>query len=143
MPVPTFEEITLPLLQSISDKKKHAFRDIKETLAAYFKLTERERNELTPNGNNQFGVNISWAKTYMKYAELLEQIDRDSFKITDSGLETLKKNPQKIDRKYLEKFDGFVTWKQKKFKKKFDAHNLLIRYSPQNQRIHEEQKKME
>ena len=141
MPVPTFEEITLPLLQSISDKKKHAFRDIKETLAAYFKLTERERNELTPNGNNQFGVNISWAKTYMKYAELLEQIDRDSFKITDSGLETLKKNPQKIDRKYLEKFDGFVTWKQKKFHKKSDAHNLLIRYSPQDQRIHEEQKK--
>ena len=141
MPVPTFEEIILPLLQSISDKKKHAFRDIKETLATYFELTERERNELTPNGNNRFGVNISWAKAYMKYTELLEQIDQDSFKITDSGLETLKSNPQKIDRKYLEEFDRFVTRKQKKFKKKPDAFNLLIRYSPQNQRIHEEQRR--
>ena len=142
MPVPTFEEITLPLLQSISDKKEHTFGEIKETLAARFKLTEGERNELAPGGNNRFGVNMSWAKTYMTYAELLEGAGRDSFRITDIGLETLKKKPQKIDRKYLERFEGFVAWKQKKFKKKSSAQNpnLLIRYLPQDQRIREEQK---
>ena len=110
MPVPTFEEITLPLLQSISDKKEHTFGEIKETLAARFKLTEGERNELAPGGNNRFGVNMSWAKTYMIYAELLESAGRGSFRITDIGLETLKKKPQKIDRKYLERFEGYVAW---------------------------------
>ena len=129
----------LPFLQSISDKKVHTIKEIMESLAAYFKLSGKERIESLPSGNNHFGVNASWAKTYMKHAGLLKDTDRGSFKITDRGIETLKRNPQKLDRKYLERFEEYVTWRQGK--PPVPENNLLIRHNPNEQRIHKKQKR--
>ena len=140
--VPTFEEITLPFLQSISDEKEHTVKEIKKTLAVYFTLSERERNELMPSGKNRFNANTSWAKTYMERAGLLVQTSSVSFKITDRGLETLKKKPQKIDRKYLERFDEFVAWHQTEIEKEATIQkNLLIRHAPSEKRVREERKR--
>ena len=128
----------LPFLQIIHDKKEHTSREIKKTLAKYFKLSGREHNESMPSGENHFNVNTSWAKTYLEHAGLLEQNDFGSFKITDRGLETLKQEPEKIDRKYLKRFEEFVAWHEKI---NIQNRNLLIRHNPSEKRISEKQKR--
>jgi len=61
----------LPLMQIADDGKEHFLRESIEYLAQHFKLTESERKELLPSGKQAvFGNRVSWAKTYLKTAEL-------------------------------------------------------------------------
>jgi restriction system protein len=50
MPIPDFQSILLPLLQSCADSQEHGLRETIETLATSFQLTEEERQELLPCG---------------------------------------------------------------------------------------------
>ena len=50
MAVPGFQEITLPLLQIASDGGEHRLADAVHMLAEMFHLTEEERNERLPSG---------------------------------------------------------------------------------------------
>jgi len=94
MPIPDYQSIMLPLLKYASDKKEHSMREAIEYLANLFKLTEQERKELLQSGQQYvFDNRVGWAKTYLKKAGLLESTKRSFFKITDLGLEVLKKNP--------------------------------------------------
>ena len=51
---------------------------------------------------------IGWAKTYLKKTGFIESPKRGYYKITERGLSELKKNPKKIDNKYLSQFPGFA-----------------------------------
>ena len=116
----------LPFLQSIEDKKEYTSRGIIETLAEYFNLTEEERNEPSPGGNNLLTINTNTARVHMKHAGLIDSTVT-KFKITDRGLETLENRPTKINLAYLEEFEEYVKWKQGKHN---PAQGLLIRYTP-------------
>ena len=73
MAIPDYQTIMLPLLKLAGDKQEHKFRDAIETLANSFKLTENERKELLPSGQQEiFNNRVGWARTYMKKAGLLE-----------------------------------------------------------------------
>ncbi|WP_229490969.1 restriction endonuclease [Pseudoduganella namucuonensis] len=99
----------LPFLKYLGDGKEHTLRDAEEFLALEFKLTPTERAELLPSGQQGIFKNrIGWARTYLKKALLLESPKRGVFKITARGLQTLKSNPSKIDKKYLEQWPEFV-----------------------------------
>ena len=50
---------------------------------------------------------IAWAKTYLKKTGFIESPKRGYYKITERGLTELKKNPKKIDSKYLSQFTEF------------------------------------
>ena len=126
MTVPTFEEIMLPFLQSIEDKKEYTSRSVIETLAEYFNLTEEERNEPSPGGNNLLTINTNTARLHMKHAGLIDSTVTE-FKITDRGLETLENRPKKIDLAYLKGLEEYVKRKQVRHS---PAQNLLIRYTP-------------
>ena len=62
----------LPFLQSIEDKKEYTSRSVIETLAEYFNLTEEERNEPSPGGNNLLTINTNTARLHMKHAGLID-----------------------------------------------------------------------
>lgn len=47
------------------------------------------------------------AKTYLKKAGLLQYPERGSFEITDRGLKVLERDPDRIDNKYLRRFEEF------------------------------------
>jgi restriction system protein len=99
----------LPLLKFAEDKKEHSIREAIDYISKLFSLSEEEKRMLLPSGqqpiiNNRTG----WARTYLKKARLLETTKRSFFKITDKGLEVLKRNPKEIDRKYLEQFPDFL-----------------------------------
>jgi len=108
MPIPNFEAIMLPFLKSVRDKNEHALQDTASTLAAQFKLTDEEKAELLPSGQQAiFNNRVGWSRTFLKKAGLIESTRRGYFKITDRGLDVLKANLPEINSKYLQQFEEF------------------------------------
>jgi len=97
------------MLRLVSDKKEHKYRDLIENLATEFQVTDEERKELLASGLQAiFDNRVGWAKTYLKKAGLLDSPKRATFVITQLGLDTLKKNPDRVDAKYLRQFPAFL-----------------------------------
>src|SRR4030067_1915157 len=108
MAIPDYQSIMLPLLIFAGDKDEHSLREATETLAQEFLLTESERKELLPSGQQEiFHNRVGWSRTYMKKAGLLDSTRRGYFKITDRGIDVLRRNPPKIDAQLLEQFKEF------------------------------------
>jgi len=107
--IPDYQSLMLPILRLVSDKQEHRYRDLIEKLANEFQLTDKERKEFLTSGNQAiFDNRVGWAKTYLKKAGLLDSPKRATFVITNIGLQTLNKNPDRIDAKYLRQFPLFV-----------------------------------
>ena len=106
MAVPDYQSLMLPLLKVLGDGEEHSLHEVIETLANRFQITEEERQELLPSGRQaKLDNRVSWARTYMKKAGLLESTGRGKFRIKDRGLAVLRENPQDINvkfRHYLE-----------------------------------------
>jgi restriction system protein len=67
MPIPDFQSIMLPLLQSCADGQEHGLRETIETLATTFQLTEEERQELLPSGSQAiFDNRVGWSKPHWR-----------------------------------------------------------------------------
>ena len=108
MSIPDFQSIMLPLLKFTADQQEHSLREAIENLTPKFGLSEQERKELLPSGSHAiFDNRVSWAKTHLQEAGLLESTRRSYFKITAQGLTILSQNPTRIDIKFLEQFPGF------------------------------------
>lgn len=113
MPVPDYQTCMLPLLKFAGDGLEHQLKDAIASLADEFNLTEEERLEFLPSGQQAVFTNrVGWARTYLKKAGLLASPRRGYFTITDRGNAILKKAPPRIDQKYLEQFPEFVAFKK-------------------------------
>lgn len=113
MSIPDFQTLMLPLLQIASDGKIHSLRETVEFLANEYKLTEEEKSQLLPSGQQPAFFNrVGWARTYLKKSGLLQDPSRGQFQITDRGLEVLAKKPMKIDMKYLQQFPEYVVFRE-------------------------------
>ena len=112
MPIPDYQTCMLPFLRFLADGSEHSLQEAEEYLARHFKLSEAQRAELLPSGQQGvFKNRIGWARTYLKKACLVVAPKRGVFKITDRGLETLAKNPVRIDGKFLEQFLEFTEFR--------------------------------
>ena len=112
MAIPDFQSIMLPLLELAGDNKIHRVREAVELLAQRFRLTAEERQELIPSGRvSRFHNNVTWARTYMKKAGLLEDPKRGEFCITERGNRILKSEPTRIGLKFLDQFAEFREFK--------------------------------
>ena len=108
MAIPDYQTIILPLLRFGGDQKEHSLREAIDNLGKEFGLTEEEKKELLPSGQQEIFTNrVAWARTYMGKAGLLESTRRGYFKITGRGVTVLKQNPDRIDVKFLEQFEEF------------------------------------
>ncbi len=112
MPIPDYQTIMLPLLRLAHDGDDHSINDAIEILASEFSLTNEEKSRLIPSGSPKFYNRVSWAKTHLKKAGLLEYPERGYFKITKRGLDILADNPSKINMAYLKQFPEFVAFRQ-------------------------------
>jgi restriction system protein len=113
MPVPDFQKIMLPMLRIASDGKEHTVHDFHEILAKEFNLTPEELNEYLPSGKQtRFYNRTGWARIYLTKSGLLSMSQRSHYVITDRGRDTLKKNPDKIDMKFLQQFPEYMIFRE-------------------------------
>ena len=86
MAMPDFQKIMLPLLKFLKDKQEHSIRETIDSLADQFDLSEEERRELLPSGQQAiFSNRVGWARTHLKKAVLLEPTRRGYFKIKSAS----------------------------------------------------------
>jgi len=117
MPIPNYQSIMLPLLKFAGDRREHSLRETIEALADEFNLTDEERRELLPSGQQAtFDNRVGWARTYMKKAGLLESTRRGYYQITERGLSVLAQNPSEINNTFLPQFPKFVEFKTRREK---------------------------
>lgn len=121
MPIPDYQSIMLPLLLAVGDQKEHSIHSIIEDLAVSFHLTESERRELLPSGQQEiFDNRVGWARTYMKKAGLVESPKRGQVRITERGKKTLDTKPGQINVQFLEQFPEFIQFRN--IKKEKETH---------------------
>jgi restriction system protein len=114
MPIPDFQSLMLPVLQSMSDGDEHSLKEIVERLADDLKLSQEQRNELLPSGQQPVFYNrVGWANTYLKKSGLVETTRRSHFRITERGKEVLRENPPYINMKFLERFPEYIEFREK------------------------------
>ncbi|HQH74084.1 MAG TPA: restriction endonuclease [bacterium] len=113
MAVPNYQTFFKPLLDLALDGKEHSMQEAREQIAGMMNLSEQELNELLPSGNQRvFDNRVSWAKTYLVQAKLLESPRRGYFRITQRGRELQKKNPQSINLSTLNQYSEFIDFKK-------------------------------
>ena len=112
MSIPDYQAIMLPLLKIAGDGKEHSVRDAGDRIADLFHLTEEERKELLPSGQQEVLRNrVGWSKTYLVKAALIKSKRRGFFEITDRGKKVLAENLTELNVKYLERFEEFNTFR--------------------------------
>jgi len=127
--IPDYQSIMLPLLKLIGDKKEHSLREVRESLAKLFELTEEERSKLLSKSKQKmFDNRVGWARTYLKKAELLVYKSKGHFNITERGLKVLNENPKEINVKYLKRFPEILEFikPSKKTEETKDKDNELL-----------------
>jgi restriction endonuclease Mrr len=114
MPVPDYQECMLPVLELLADGQNHRLRDLANGVADRFKLDRAERSEKIPSGQQTVISNrVTWAKTYLKKAGLLQNPVFGMVRITDEGKKVLAENPPRIDNDVLRKYSSFAEFFKK------------------------------
>ena len=112
MAIPDYQSIMLPLLELAGDNKSHLVHDAVDLLAQQFSLTNDEKREVIPSGRvSRFHNNVTWARTYLKKAGLLEDPKRGEFRITERGSQVLAGKHESIGVRFLEQFEEFREFK--------------------------------
>jgi restriction system protein len=110
--IPDFQTLMLPLLELLKDKKEHSANDIVDILAEKFTLSDDEKRELLPSGVDfLFRNRVSWAKTHLKKAGLLEVPKRGFTCINQRGIDVLKQKPKKITIAFLRNFPEYLEFR--------------------------------
>lgn len=114
MAVPDYQELMLPLLKLAAADGDHLLSEATDRLADEFRLAGAEREELLPSGRQpRFHNRVSWARTYLVKAGLLQSSGRGRFRITSRGRAALDAGPKRIDNEYLNQFPEFREFKKR------------------------------
>lgn len=109
MGIPTFQEVMLPILKLTADGQTQTVKECVEYLEEAFNLTEEEKQERVPSGQQRTIYNrVTWAITHIKKAGLLESREkRGSYGITEEGRKLLSQNPVEINIKLLRDYASY------------------------------------
>ena len=114
--IPEFQTLMLPVLRAVAEEKRHT-RDVIQELATKFDLSEEDRAQrYQKSGALVLGDRMTWAKTYMKKAGLLQYTQRGFYVATDEGRKVLAQNLERIDCKFLMQYESFKEFKRLKKK---------------------------
>lgn len=110
MPIPTYQEMMLPLLRVLdaAGRELHQ-KECSALTAEALGLTEEQRQERLPSGLQTYVFNrAGWAGWYMQQAGLVEKPKRGHLRITEEGRKLLATHPATIDIKVLSSYPSFV-----------------------------------
>jgi restriction system protein len=112
--IPNYQDCMKPFLQALqqSTTNEVKLREIINSIADYFELTDDERVQPLPSGKQPILDNrVGWARTYLAKAGLIDSPRRAHFVITNRGITALNTPNLDINNQYLKQFDEFVTFK--------------------------------
>ena len=111
MPIPTYNQMLLPMLEFIKNGKPYTMSQTVDYMADYYQLTPEERVLMIPSGQSSYiRGRTGWCRTYLHKAGLIFLPERGYIQITQQGLDVLAEKPKFIDVKYLKKFPGFLNF---------------------------------
>jgi restriction system protein len=114
MAIPDFQSIMPPLLRFCEDGKEHSNQDVLDVLASQFQLSDSERKQLLPSGQQRLLDNrVAWARAHMKMALLIENPRRGIFRITERSKSILAQSPSAINLKFLRQYPEYVNNREK------------------------------
>jgi len=112
MTIPDYQTVMLPLLRFLGDGRERSLGEAVEAISGEFHLTPDQRQQLLPSGTSTvIGSRVGWARTYMKKAGLIDSTRRGFIRITERGLDVLKRNLKRIDVNFLGQFPEFVEFR--------------------------------
>lgn len=130
MPVPTYEDLMLPVLEAISDGQPCTAKDLRDRVARAIEITPEDRAERIKSGACVFDNRVHWAVTYMVQAGLVERPRRGVVQVTARGQEVLKRGPRRIDNDLLAQFEEFIEFKHRARESDSDQRATPRRDSP-------------
>ena len=111
VPIPDFQSLMLPILEVLGDGNERLMRELTETLAQRLSLSETERKEMLPSGQQTFFSNrVAWAKTHLKGAGLVLNPNRGKVRISDAGKAVLAQKPSSINCRFLKQFPAYMAF---------------------------------
>ncbi|MBQ8784751.1 MAG: restriction endonuclease [Alphaproteobacteria bacterium] len=122
--IPNYQYFMLPVLKA-AGKGTVSISDIIENIANEANISEDDRKIKTSSGGSLLYGRISWAKSYLVQAGLLEIVGRGLFTATKEGLSLLSKNPKDINNKTLEKYPSFNAFKKRSKRTKENTDNIV------------------
>ena len=94
MPIPDFQTVMRPLLESHGDGKEHVSHDLINSLADQFNLSEEERREMYQAAVRDFSTIESDGQRHRTQAGLLTSPRSAISVITQRGVEALQSHPE-------------------------------------------------
>jgi len=111
--IPDYQTLMKPVLK-LAASGEVKISDAVTQLEHVFELSEAEKSELLPSGKQtRFANRVHWARSYLKQAGLLRNTKRGHFEITEEGRRVLKEDPERIDAKFLERYDQFLEFRSR------------------------------
>ncbi|MBM6442736.1 MULTISPECIES: restriction endonuclease [Pseudomonas] len=108
MAIPDFQSVMRPVLAEVADGTPISLKALRERLAEQFQLSDLERHEMLPSGQQTVINNrIGWARTYLNKAGLLSIPSKGLVQITERGREALQTGPQRITVGWLKRYPEF------------------------------------
>ncbi|WP_246519972.1 restriction endonuclease [Ancylobacter lacus] len=105
--VPDYQSLMLPVLRAAA-RGEQRIGAVVERLAGELGLSDGARATLLASGRQTvFANRVHWAKTYLAKAGLVESTRRGHFRLTPRGSAVLADNPDRIDNRFLSRFDEF------------------------------------
>lgn len=138
MAIPDFQSVMRPVLLAVSDGAAKSLGDVREAVKDHFGLSEQERKELLPSGNQTVINNrVGWARTYLNKAGLLTIPERGMVQITKRGQSALQQGPDRLSVAWLKQFPEFHDFHSHKSKpaphKSEDEEESLEEATPDEQ----------
>ena len=85
MAVPKYSEFMPSIIRCLGDGETYTLRQVVDYCAAELQLSDEDKAETLASGQNTLLNRVSWAKTYLKKAGLIESPKRASFCLTYAG----------------------------------------------------------
>lgn len=114
MAVPDFQSLMLPLLQLAADGSERSLAEARKELTARLRLSDDDVSERLPSGQSRLANRVAWARYYLTEAGLFAATKRAHFIITDRGRSVLGEKPERVDSKYLERFQEFTEFRTRR-----------------------------
>ncbi len=105
--VPDYQSLMLPVLRAAATGEQR-IGAVVQRLGEELGMSEAARAALLASGRQTIFANrVHWAKTYLAKAGLVEGTRRGHFRLTQRGADVLAANPERIDNRFLSRFEEF------------------------------------